>query len=33
MLKEQTKIYLGEKGFDSARLVESVDENWVSGLE
>jgi hypothetical protein len=29
MLKEQTKIHLGEKGFSSALLVESVDETWV----
>ena len=33
MLKEQTKIHLGEKGFGSARLVDSVDENWVGSLE
>jgi len=33
MLKEQTKIYLDEKGFGSTRLVDSVDENWVGGLK
>ena len=33
MLKEQIKIYLGEKDFGSARLVDSVDENWIGSLE
>jgi hypothetical protein len=36
MLKKQTEIYLGEKGFAlslTRRVDDFTDENWVGDLE